>query len=207
MLLGVGYVARSIDQYEASLKKYKYMSISESEFHDIFAEAIVSGRPNSNAEVEILTGLGEDSSAPWAENPRFAHYLREESNINDGKVGRQALSVLEAGFSKKLELILQIPGDNIDKESALMNLGIDSLVAVEIRSWFLKELNVDMPVLKVLSGTSLTDLCKDALARLPATENEGAANGVIQASAQAPPSITIDWEKEIASLCEGLRTK
>jgi hypothetical protein len=40
-------------------------------------------------------------------------------------------------------------------------------VAVEVRSWFLEELQMDMPVLKVLSGGSIIDLCQQALDKLP----------------------------------------
>lgn len=45
-------------------------------------------------------------------------------------------------------------------------IGIDSLVAVEIRSWFLKELNVDVPVLKIIGGDSIAELCTEALSRV-----------------------------------------
>ena len=44
---------------------------------------------------------------------------------------------------------------------------MDSLVAVEVRSWFLKELKVDIPVLKVVGGASLVELCQRALEKLP----------------------------------------
>lgn len=37
-------------------------------------------------------------------------------------------------------------------------LGVDSLVAVDIQSWFRKELGVDIPVLKVLNSLSVRDL-------------------------------------------------
>jgi amino acid adenylation domain-containing protein len=190
MLLGVGYVARSGDIYEAQLKKYRYMSLSEPEFHHIFAEAIVAGRPESGQSPELITGLEptdlskEDMRSPWHRNPRFAHYVYENGDIVETKQQTQsmqsvqgqlraannndeALLSLEGSFSKKLELILQVPAEKMDKTVALMTLGIDSLVAVEIRSWFLKELTIDMPVLRILSGASLSDLCKDALARLP----------------------------------------
>lgn len=50
-----------------------------------------------------------------------------------------------------------------------MEQGVDSLVAVGVRSWFLKELDIDMPVLKVLGGTSVADLLDDASDRLPAS--------------------------------------
>lgn len=45
----------------------------------------------------------------------------------------------------------------------LVALGFDSLVAVEVRSWFLKELAVDMPILKLLGGASLEEICREAV--------------------------------------------
>lgn len=48
-------------------------------------------------------------------------------------------------------------------DAALIELGVDSLVAVEIRSWFLKEVGVDMAVLKILGGASTVDLCQHAI--------------------------------------------
>lgn len=53
--------------------------------------------------------------------------------------------------------------------TSLANLGIDSLIAVEVRSWFLKELNVDVPVLKVIWGASIRDVCRDVLDKLSLT--------------------------------------
>lgn len=46
-------------------------------------------------------------------------------------------------------------------------MGVDSLVAVEVRSWFLKELAVDVPVMKILGGASLTDLVEVVVQKLP----------------------------------------
>lgn len=41
------------------------------------------------------------------------------------------------------------------------------MVAVDIRSWFLKEVNTDMPVLKIVGGATTTDVCQYALQTLP----------------------------------------
>jgi hybrid polyketide synthase/nonribosomal peptide synthetase ACE1 len=38
------------------------------------------------------------------------------------------------------------------------SLGVDSLIAVEIRSWLLKTLDVSLPVLKILGGVTIRDL-------------------------------------------------
>jgi Phosphopantetheine attachment site len=40
----------------------------------------------------------------------------------------------------------------------LVELGMDSLVAVEVRTWLLREFQVDWPVLKILSGSSIADI-------------------------------------------------
>lgn len=70
-------------------------------------------------------------------------------------------------FSTKLRLILQISDPSIDNDAPLVELGVDSLVAVEVRSWFLKEVKVDIPVLKVVGGASPAELCQQALSKLP----------------------------------------
>lgn len=67
----------------------------------------------------------------------------------------------------KLRVILQLADQAIDNDAPLNELGIDSLVAVEVRSWFLKELKVDIPVLKVVGGASPAELCQRALEKLP----------------------------------------
>ena len=46
---------------------------------------------------------------------------------------------------------------------------MDSLVAVELRSWFLQELDADMPVLKILGGSSVLDLLEDAMTNMSPT--------------------------------------
>ena len=55
----------------------------------------------------------------------------------------------------------------MDHNVPLVEFGIDSLVAVEVRSWFMKELRTDIPVLKILRGASVTELCQQAMEKLP----------------------------------------
>lgn len=73
-------------------------------------------------------------------------------------------------FFLKIQAALQIPVET-DKSQVLSSmtddLGIDSLVAVEIRSWFLKELEAEIPVFKVLSGGSVTQLLEYAVENMP----------------------------------------
>lgn len=77
------------------------------------------------------------------------------------------LPITEA-FITRLKRTLQIPPEeSVNENVSLVEQGVDSLMAVEVRTWFLKELDVDMPVLKVLAGGTIQDLVNDAIQRLP----------------------------------------
>lgn len=92
----------------------------------------------------------------------------------------------------KLQVALQINLDSAAEQSKFLDsgaddLGVDSLVAVEIRSWFLKELEIDMPVLKILGGATLADLLTFAVEKLPEHLIPNvSAEGVQAKSAEVP---------------------
>lgn len=52
----------------------------------------------------------------------------------------------------------------IDKTSEA--LGIDSLIAVEMRSWLLKELDVDLPLLLIIGGKTMREMLQACRARM-----------------------------------------
>lgn len=57
--------------------------------------------------------------------------------------------------------------DGLSETTPLVDTGVDSLVSVEIRAWFLKELGVDVPVMKILGGASIAELVDGVLDHLP----------------------------------------
>ena len=75
-------------------------------------------------------------------------------------------TVAEA-FGEKLQVILERDQPPPATASA-EELGVDSLVAVEIRSWFMKQLSIDLPVLEILGGAALSDMVDFAAKKLPA---------------------------------------
>ena len=61
-------------------------------------------------------------------------------------------------FIARLKGILQIPQDGlVDERITLVEQGVDSIMAVEVRTWFLKELDTDLPVLQILGASSTID--------------------------------------------------
>ncbi|KAH7130903.1 hypothetical protein EDB81DRAFT_888200 [Dactylonectria macrodidyma] len=221
MLLGIGYVMRSTEQYDLLLNKFRNMTVSEGDFRAMFAEAVHAGRPGSDADVEIGTGFARltPDGTVWQRNPRFSHFFIDEATesssggkqaggslkeqISAAQDESEALDLLETGAVGLLGRLLHMDGDKIDRQAPLMNLGIDSLVAVQVRSWFMKEIGVDVPVLKILSDATLSDIGKGVLARLAGAAEEDKAQAPGEVAAVLANS-AIDWEKEIESLLEGL---
>ncbi len=71
-------------------------------------------------------------------------------------------------FIAKLNASLNLSSDDsIDGNTPLIDLGLDSLVAVDIRTWFLQELKIDLPVLKILGGASAVELVALAVEKIP----------------------------------------
>ncbi|KAI1170818.1 polyketide synthase [Nemania sp. FL0916] len=79
-------------------------------------------------------------------------------------------TIVRDGFLAHLKRLLRISDDEraLSDASTLVDQGVDSLVAVDIRSWFRKELDVDVPTLKVLGGGAIADLLRDALEKMKA---------------------------------------
>lgn len=205
MLVGFGFLHGQAEaSLEARFQREDLHAIPESDFHAVFAQAIISGRPDSGLDPEIIVGLGTEIDTPWRNIPRFSHCRVKSNEAKREKSPRhheehsmqsiddrlkaaanqeQALSVLKEAVAGRLSLALGSPSGKIDDQIGLIRLGLDSLVAVEIRSWLLRVLQIDVPVLRFLSGSSLNDICNDALNDLPASlkswvsDNDNDING------------------------------
>ncbi|KAM5383494.1 hypothetical protein ACJZ2D_001943 [Fusarium nematophilum] len=191
MVLGVGYVS-STGAYEAALRSFNYMAISETDLLNMFSQAILVGQPGSAHAPELITGLNRYSLEPdaqkyfWRDNMRFSHHTLEEERqerssttkisisqrLAEAKGPAEILAIVEDEFCNKLERLLQAESGSIKTSQTLLGLGVDSLVAAEIRSWFLKELDVDTPVLEILNTASITELCSTVVSNLPAVSGD-----------------------------------
>ncbi|CAJ2500622.1 Uu.00g034750.m01.CDS01 [Anthostomella pinea] len=192
---------------ETSLRKQNYMPISERDLHHLLAEAIVAGQGNDS--VEISTGLQEaDPSASvkpiWFNNPRFSHLISHGSVMQSTSKGTgpeaslkqklasasghsDACQQLEQAFTVYLGALLKLPVETITAEDPIIDLGIDSLVAVEIRGWLAAEAGHDIPVLKILSGASIQQLCSEACSKMSFQEDVPSASA--PAATPAGPTV------------------
>nr|WCQ76531.1 ApiD [Apiospora montagnei] len=144
---------------------------------------IIMGIEPSTKPLDADVADAVKSKIPWLLNPRLGH-LVPFAMVNNGLSGQGAVAktgsvmqraqdaeteeeaaevVLEA-FSQKLEMTLGLPEGRVleTAQRPIIDLGIDSLVAVEIRTWFLKELGTEVPVVKLLGGDSAALICNNA---------------------------------------------
>ncbi|KAL2065966.1 hypothetical protein VTL71DRAFT_3636 [Oculimacula yallundae] len=188
-IIGVGYLSRAALFTHQLIIRAGTSFTSERDLHQTFAEAVLAGNPDSGRNPEIIAGLrrsdaSEFPAVPWYHNPRFSHFVVEEeiAKITGDKkhtipVKQElesvtnldaAYQVIKKCFFIKIQITLQLPPDvKINDQVPLSELGVDSLVAVDIRTWFQKELEVDMAVLKLLAGASIGELLFDALEKIP----------------------------------------
>nr|OQO31268.1 hypothetical protein B0A51_01022 [Rachicladosporium sp. CCFEE 5018] len=188
---GVGFIAKASGEEDYTISRYMFEPLSESNLHTQFAEAVVAGRPGSSEALEITTGMPfmdhiHRDHLPYFDDPRLSHFKlpnrkgRASDSSGDasgrGSIKERllrasdidaAIAAIQDGLIDKLHTALQLAAeDTVDTTVALVDQGVDSLVAVTIRTWFSKELGLDMPVLKVLGGASVDDLAQDAASKL-----------------------------------------
>ncbi|KAF9775208.1 hypothetical protein IL306_006708 [Fusarium sp. DS 682] len=176
---GLGYVQRHEKRKMLEGSLYWLMSpVSETDLHDMLAEVIAGDRH------DLITGIrGDIRNYTWREQPRLWHYLQSEDDGDDATAqeGSNAslkvqlassvadpdacLELLLAGFTSALCGMLHMKPEELDTNVPVASIGLDSLVAVRIREWFMQQVGVEVSVLKVMSlNTALLDLCKDVLA-------------------------------------------
>lgn len=184
VIYGLGLLARDErhDTYR-SLEREGYPPISERDIHHMFLEAIVAGRPVPGQIMDLTTGLARyrvDDPNPlhWHRDARFCHFTVDDAaNLDTGLEQGGALatdlkeliesagsteavsSLLSEHLCNYLTGVLQLAEGGVSGDSHIIELGVDSLMAVEIRNWFYKRVGSDVPVMKILQPQSISE-CK-----------------------------------------------
>nr|UOK93122.1 AstA [Aspergillus stellatus] len=190
---GVGYISRRGSELMRRMADLVGTHIvSEKDLHETFAEAILAGNPALGRNPEVISGLTQHDpeSEPdiiWYTNPQtwpLANYHLRSHSTHGGEAGgaqvpvqkqleatenmdEAAEIVLSAFIAKIIQKLHLSENVSVTADSRLTELGADSLVAVDLRTWFLKELQVEIPVLQIQSGASIGELAGSVTAKLP----------------------------------------
>lgn len=188
----VGFVAENAG-VKKTLEKFQGLkSIEEGEFLALM-NILCDPKKDSKCDGQVTLGVAtpsdlllENGTMPSDHMQRslFAYFTHaeaessastQESGINAAVLFRKAESLEEMerivleSLSSKLARALSTSIDDVDATKALHLYGVDSLVAVEIRNWIMKEFTADVPVFELMSGKSVaaiaTLVCRDTRAR------------------------------------------
>jgi hypothetical protein len=175
LILGVGITAEKSETLQL-LKTGWMLGIKESELLTIVQAAIGGLLPT-----QILAGLatgglikqnGHDQPY-WFSDARFSHlrlYDTQEfstateagedlgSALTAAKTLGEATDAVCRALVRKLAKAMMMDVENVDAEMPANAYGVDSLVAVEIRSWVFKEAKSEVSVFDILSNAPLSSL-------------------------------------------------
>lgn len=176
----VGYLAEvDSKRQQEVLKNIGTDGMAEAEVIALFAAAI-TGDLSQSCSGQCITGLTLKDSIDhfWAQDAKFSG-LYEAAKANHGSSsGRdgpslplnvqlanaaskeEALVICYEALAVKLAQVLVLSLDDMDPTITVSSLGLDSLVAIEIRNWIAREANANVQVLELLSSGSLMALAE-----------------------------------------------
>ncbi|MFG1400393.1 SDR family NAD(P)-dependent oxidoreductase [Xanthobacter sediminis] len=93
----------------------------------------------------------------------------------DGKTEEEAHEILDAVLAREIAAILRLPLDAVNADAVLADLGMDSLMALELRLTLEKKFSLELPLLSIGSGRTLGDLTRVAIASLRGADASGTA--------------------------------
>ncbi|KAJ5312285.1 hypothetical protein N7508_003115 [Penicillium antarcticum] len=176
----VGYLADSNSQRRQEvLKNIGSQTIDESEVLALIAAAL-TGDLNQSCVGQCITGLALDSldNNFWIQDAKFS-VLYEAAKGQSGSSSQrdgpsvplqvtlqaassheEALLMCYEALAAKLAQVLVISSEDMDPSITVASLGLDSLVAIEIRNWIAREANANVQVLELLSSGTLMALAE-----------------------------------------------
>lgn len=102
-IIGAGYMEReSSKALDLTVSKMALMHLSEQDYHQLFAEGIDSGRPDSEDEAELTTGLLDIPAAAdfenvprWHANPAFLDFIVHQVVQNGAEAGSEIVASVQ----------------------------------------------------------------------------------------------------------------
>ncbi|HYX18244.1 MAG TPA: SDR family NAD(P)-dependent oxidoreductase [Nostoc sp.] len=142
--------------------------------------------------------------------PRLSHLVNEKADLekaDDHNIFRDSLrnallaaspeeaqDLLESYISEQVARVLGTSAAKLNIKQPLTNLGLDSLMAVELSNRLKKELGVEVPTMKLLGGANIAQLAAEQLGQLIPAKSTSAT--ISNSEIHSRPSVTAptsDW--------------
>ncbi|KAF3057128.1 Lovastatin diketide synthase LovF [Daldinia childiae] len=182
ILSGDGYLAENQDFLIRFAKIKQMLPIDEAEVLALLEHFCDKSLPLDPTRSQLVLGLdlpqniisrGLEPSS-WTYEPMFANLQQmttatpistdaDATTDNGSKLAEkvaaseslsEAADILANGLAMKVGTIFSMSRESFDLNQPLHNYGVDSLIAVELRNWFIKTLKVDLAVFEILGGAT-----------------------------------------------------
>ncbi|KAJ5659894.1 polyketide synthase [Penicillium longicatenatum] len=104
-----------------------------------------------------LFRMGTQSNVPIADSKASKGYIDRPAALRSASAD-EAISMVTDWIILKISHILGLPGSDIEADKPLHAYGIDSLVAIDVKNWFLNDLGTKITVFDIMGNTSLKQL-------------------------------------------------
>lgn len=191
----VGYVAEAIAAGKGkAMESYYTAAISQSQLRLVLeaTTSVASTPDNRITDGQVVVGLStlpERTQVYAGAGPLLNLVYREaEAIANEAPTSREPNSasktslkhalhgldltqdttrqILYGGIADKISSILMVPREDVKTDLPLVDLGLDSLVAVELRNWLVRELGITISVIDIADSKSAIDLSDKVAARM-----------------------------------------
>jgi phthiocerol/phenolphthiocerol synthesis type-I polyketide synthase C len=190
----VGYLARTGEVKEKIQKRLGYATLSG-------AEALEGlGRVLAQRDMRLETGVVTIAPIDWGQarrdlaylaSPAFAQVLAHaEMGPQDsgeqidlaalirGKDAREARDVVAEVLTGEVARILKLPAKEISPQRPLAELGMDSLMGLELRMSVERRFDIDLPLVAIGDSTTLLTIAQSIVSRIHEPEAGAESNAV-----------------------------
>ena len=199
VVLEVGFLASNTEErISDNTKGWNFIGIRERELHLLVQSAIMGeSNPGKAVPAQIITGLGTGGMAilagekfPWWFNDaKFAHIKQVDTHESSGtnedadtiqlqtKLAQassmdEATEYVQSALVQKLSKSMMVELEDIEVNRPISNYGVDSLLAVEIRSWLFTEVQADISVFDLLSNVPIASLARKIVTKSKCVSKE-----------------------------------
>ncbi|OGB22453.1 MAG: hypothetical protein A3I66_04080 [Burkholderiales bacterium RIFCSPLOWO2_02_FULL_57_36] len=199
----VGYVARTkID----TLARLGWRPVTPERAFHVIEECLTYKA--ATASVFSIDWVKMASIIPVVNNTeRFRQLIAEESGKGAsqrnsssileelrGLAEPDALKVLQTALTQQIAKVFDMPPEQLDVTVSLTNLGMDSLMAGQIRNWIATELGTDFPTMGLMRGPTIVQLAGE-LGALVSGDKAQAAEDQEESMDGSPTSPWVHWPR------------